>query len=228
MNNNEENQNTKKISKRDQIYSYLWNSILTNKIKAKERIYEKDIMALFNISLTPVREAILKLEEKGAVEINQYRHPIVKEISFEEFWEIGELYRVLEDHALKQVFFDLTDEDAQKLEEIVREIEPVSNIEHFDEFNEKSNQFHAYLRSKFKNAREVEILKQLLDELNIAYQHHGYLLWSKNKRYFITQLKGYKSTVEAIKNKDKALLNSVLRSYKRTIDKFQKSIEKNK
>jgi DNA-binding GntR family transcriptional regulator len=46
------------------IYEHLKKSILSNELKAKQKISEIDIARHYKVSRTPVREALLKLEAK--------------------------------------------------------------------------------------------------------------------------------------------------------------------
>ncbi len=49
------------------IYYYLKDAILKGKFKARTKINEKEIVEIFQVSRTPLREAIVKLAAGGFV-----------------------------------------------------------------------------------------------------------------------------------------------------------------
>ena len=51
----------------DQIFEVLKKQILAGKLKPNERLIEKQIANSFNVSRSPVREALAKFEHEGLV-----------------------------------------------------------------------------------------------------------------------------------------------------------------
>ena len=54
------------------IYNCLKKAILENKIKANQKINEKEIADGFKVSRTPVREALVRLEAEGFTKITSH------------------------------------------------------------------------------------------------------------------------------------------------------------
>jgi len=52
-----------------QIYSVLWDAIVSLKLPPGQLVSEKEIASALNASTTPVREALIRLEDAGLVEI---------------------------------------------------------------------------------------------------------------------------------------------------------------
>jgi len=200
-----------KSTLRHKIYSYLREQIIRNEIKPKERIYEKDIMSIFNSSITPVREAILKLTSEGFIEINEYRHPIVKGISFEEYMKILELLNILSHYAYDILINEITDKQIQELESIVPDMDPTRySSDYYDEFLDKYHNFFIKLFSCLKNEFLYKLLKSLLEDLDRGNKQNIFLIWSTMpapKR----PIKYCKKLLEAFRNKDTALLKKLKR-----------------
>lgn len=72
----------------ERIYNYLKEAITGGTIEANQRIQEKEIASQFNVSTTPVREAIKKLAGEGLIQISSHREAIVRELSFKELLDI--------------------------------------------------------------------------------------------------------------------------------------------
>ena len=74
------------------IYLYLKNAIITGELRSKQKIVEKEIASLFNVSQTPVREAIRKLSGEKLLIITARKDIIVAGASW---GEVQELYQVV-------------------------------------------------------------------------------------------------------------------------------------
>ncbi|WP_408011773.1 GntR family transcriptional regulator [Pseudalkalibacillus sp. A8] len=58
----------KRLSFRDEVYQTLKKSIITLELHPEERLNDKELAEKFEISRTPVREALKRLEDEGLVE----------------------------------------------------------------------------------------------------------------------------------------------------------------
>ena len=70
-----------------QIYRLLWDAIVSLKILPGQLVSEKEIAAVLNASKTPVREALIRLEDVGLVQVvpqsGTYVTPIQREAYIE-------------------------------------------------------------------------------------------------------------------------------------------------
>ena len=78
------------------IYERLKESILNKELEPNQRINEKEIAESFQVSRTPVREAVARLVAKGFVEIISHREALVKEVSYGELKDIFQVIGVLD------------------------------------------------------------------------------------------------------------------------------------
>ena len=69
------------------VFEYLYNDILFLKLKPGQLIKEKEISTKLDVSRTPIREALLKLEDEGLVEIYPQRGTYISKISIESVYE---------------------------------------------------------------------------------------------------------------------------------------------
>src|SRR5215510_5272922 len=87
------------------------DAILDDVFKPGDWLPEVDLAKRFEVSRSPVREALLALEKEGTVVIEPYRGAIVKPLSAEEASEIGELRLHLITLAAKAAYRHLSPAD---------------------------------------------------------------------------------------------------------------------
>jgi DNA-binding GntR family transcriptional regulator len=104
------------------IYNHIRDGIINNKFKANQKINDKEIAALFHVSTTPVREAVLRLGAEGFLNLNSHREAIVKPISYQEAREILHLLVLLDSYAVKVALPEITHGDVVDLESIFEDL----------------------------------------------------------------------------------------------------------
>ncbi|MEI7761040.1 MAG: GntR family transcriptional regulator [Thermoleophilia bacterium] len=85
------------------VYDRLREEILSGAIGRGEQLVEARLAAEFGISKTPVREALIRLQRDGLVEIEPYRGARVVRPSARDVREILELRRLLECHIARDL-----------------------------------------------------------------------------------------------------------------------------
>src|ERR1700687_2218832 len=81
-----------------------------------DRLVARALAAQLGVSLTPAREAVLRLVSEGALELRNPRTIVVPTLSAQHFREIYCIRHALEPTAAKLAARHLTDEDAKVLE----------------------------------------------------------------------------------------------------------------
>ena len=115
---------SKKIPKTkpaDQIYVTLKQEILSGQIEPGELLSETEIAKRFQISRTPVREALNQLACDGLVQVLPQRGHIVKTISLSEVFEAFRLRELLEVEAAGEAARFITDAEIADLERIMND-----------------------------------------------------------------------------------------------------------
>lgn len=69
---------------RDEVYRTLRNWIITGKLKPETKLKDKDLSETLGISRTPIREALLRLEDDGLVITKANRWTLVAPIELKE------------------------------------------------------------------------------------------------------------------------------------------------
>jgi len=94
-----------------QVYLALRRDILNWRLLPGRRLSEKDIAGRMNISKTPVREAFIKLQEEGLLEIRPQRGTFVSLMDMEQIEEVR-FTRLCVESTVLSLFIDSPDENA--------------------------------------------------------------------------------------------------------------------
>jgi DNA-binding GntR family transcriptional regulator len=100
---------------RNQAYDRLRNWIIQGTLQPNEVLRDYDIAAALDVSRTPVREALRRLEDEGFVETALNRWTRVASLDITKAVEIYAIIEVLEMLALEQAFAKLTPDDLERL-----------------------------------------------------------------------------------------------------------------
>ena len=99
------------------LYSQLQRDILTGKLKNGQKLTEQVICEEYNVSRTPVREALRQLESEGLVENILNRGSFVVGLSKQDFEDMFELRKIYEIQAVKWAIERITEEEMDALDE---------------------------------------------------------------------------------------------------------------
>lgn len=99
------------------LYTQLQKDILTGQLKPGQKLTEQTICEAYQVSRTPVREALRQLESEGLVENILNRGCFVVGLSKQDFEDIFELRKIYEIQAVKWAIERITDEEMDALDE---------------------------------------------------------------------------------------------------------------
>jgi DNA-binding GntR family transcriptional regulator len=90
------NSRQKIFSMTDKAYTRLLMSIVTLEFPPGERLSLDDLIARFKIGRTPLREALIRLESVGLVEMHRRKSLLVSNITLQGVKSFFEIYQILE------------------------------------------------------------------------------------------------------------------------------------
>ena len=104
---------------RDIIFEHLKQEILDGNLKPEDRLIERDIAAKLNVSRTPIREAMRKLESEGFVEHVPRKGVVVRGFNITEIEEIYDIRKELECLVVRKAISNITDQGIEILKVII-------------------------------------------------------------------------------------------------------------
>ncbi len=183
---------------RELVYEELKRLIIEGEIEPGERIVETDYAEKFQISRTPIREAIRMLELEGFVESQSKGGVIVKKITMEDIEEIYRIRIALEAIIIDEAIRKAEKKDIRKLTRLMEDTEEL-----LEEYEDEKEVFELF--AQFNNILyEIAKLKRVEDMItNIK------LYLSKFRRIAVENderrriaFEDHKAIVEAIKDRD--------------------------
>jgi len=145
----------------DMVYDRLRDAILSAELRPNRRLVEDELAEWLSVSRTPIREALLRLEQEGLVERD--RGWIVREINPTEIRARLECRLAIEGYAARLAAARRTDADIEKLRVLSEEME-VAEITRL-EFNRINDDFHKTIAEAAGNL----VLAKLLSQTKMNY-----------------------------------------------------------
>jgi DNA-binding GntR family transcriptional regulator len=136
------------------------DAILDEVFKPGDHLTEAELVEKFEVSRSPVREALLALEKEGTVIISPYKGAIVKPISPEEVLDIAELRLALISLALKPAYHHLSPADFDHAYDLAKRLTRINNAKAHFEYN---RHFWDNIFSKAQRPILREVFRQLED-----------------------------------------------------------------
>ncbi len=156
---------SQKASQVDRAYGNLKADILANRLPPGFQAPEPEFAMRLGMSRTPVREALLRLQSDGLVELVPRRGARVLPISLDDMREIYEILTVLEPEAAaglalrddQQSTFEALDPAACAMEQALADGD-------LDAWGEADGQFHRRLLECHNNQRMSDIITALIEQ----------------------------------------------------------------
>ena len=149
----------------DEIYRILYGRIVSGDMAPGTRVDIEGIVTEFDVSRTPVREAVLQLEAVGLVERQPYRGSVVTGVDPGRLEEVAGLRSELEGLAAELGALRLTEDELSRMDTILTEIAASSTRPDYtlETFNKLNAEFHGILYS----AADSPVLARLIQQLSI-------------------------------------------------------------
>lgn len=156
-------------TKESQVAELLRERILAGFFKRGEKLRQAEIANMFNLSITPVREALKLLEAEGYVLGASHRGAIVAPLALEQVEELFELRLELEGRLAREATKRITPDGIAALESINDEM--VEVLRHGDMAAHRQNNFRFHFR-----LYEMANLPQTLHFVRIVWAKYPFEL----------------------------------------------------
>ncbi|OFO59686.1 hypothetical protein HMPREF3023_04960 [Peptoniphilus sp. HMSC075B08] len=168
----------KKQTLSDKAYFYLRDLIVSGDVKGGELLTEKKIGEKLNMSRTPVKRALTRLEQEGYLKSVDGVGNIVRELSVKDLADIYELRIALEKIAIKSSINNISDMEISKLENDLKDIlEKKQNLESISSeyLIRKDEEIHMLILENSTNDYIKGIYSNIKSQID-RYQQEAYTL----------------------------------------------------
>lgn len=182
---------------KDEAYDIISSQIISGDLKPKTRLRINELSEDLGISRTPVREALLKLEDEGLVMTKANRWTIVAPIDLKETLDIYPIISNLEALALRLAFDNIDEKIIEKLEKINRKIKLSTEDNDQEAMFELDAKFHKIIIDLSQNTEIYPILEGLKRRVKRVE-----IFFFENENDKLTTFEEHEKIIENLKKKD--------------------------
>ena len=147
---------------RDGVYARIRNEILACVLQPGSRIYENDLAKRYQVSKSPVRDALLRLQEKDLIEVLPRKGYRVRPISRSDARELYEMRLLLERASAEYAAEHATAEELALLDRF-RTADEGMNLLSWVKYN---RDFHRSIAGIAHNSRLVRATQEVIDQFD--------------------------------------------------------------
>lgn len=202
---------------RQEAYSKLRNWILDGTLAPGSRLRDKELAEQLGVSRTPIREALLRLEDEGLVKTKPNRSTLVSPIDFHNAFHLYSIVWTLERLALSQAFGSITDEHVQQMVDAnerflqkMKEKDRLSSLEADYDFH------NVYIR--LSQNQEIE---KIISEIKTKLKRLDLYYFDKIKNAILSYAE-HKKIIDALRQKNLLLaMEAVEHNWKNSFNRFE-------
>lgn len=202
---------------RDQVYDILQEWIMIGKLEPGAKLRDQELSDLLGISRTPIREALLKLEDDGLVVTKANRWTLVSPIDMKEAEDIYLIVEALETLAIEQGMQHLSKVDIEELENLNENFKKALELGDKVAVFRADNEFHDKI---VKLSNNIELSK-LLTNLKIKIQRmeiHYFIQTNNSQESYNEHIE----IISALKENDLPLVKDRIQSnWKNSLSRIQ-------
>jgi DNA-binding GntR family transcriptional regulator len=157
---------------REEAYLLLKDWIVKGKLQPNQKLRDKELAEQLGVSRTPIREALLRLEEEGLVETKPNSATLVSPIDFHNAPNLYSIVWTLEGLAVKQSFELMTEKHLDQMIEANERLFRALTVGNPILAIEADNDFHSIYIQLSKNqdlSQMISLAKQKINRLKLFY-----------------------------------------------------------
>jgi DNA-binding GntR family transcriptional regulator len=204
-------------------YEMIKDLILTLQVAPGTQLQIENLAEQMGISRTPVREALLRLEQEGLTRVVPRVGVFVTDTNKRDLEDLYELRELLESRATEEATTRLTEEDLDHIDRLLEVSESAIGEGNVDKFLETEIAFHAILTEHARNRRLVGIMDSLRD---LTYRWRILSLQSpENIRLSLIE---HQNIANALRQKDSTLAGTLMGDHIRAArDRIREALDLN-
>jgi|SRR5699024_2116676 len=207
----------KRKSMRDEAYNILQDWIISGVFEPKRKLKDNELSEMLGISRTPVREALLRLEDEGLIETKANQWTMVSPISIEQAEHIYPMVEVLENLAIEQGVENIGDSEIFELEKINERFKEELNKGKKEEAFQSDMKFHDVLIKLSRNEELSKVLKSL--KLKIKRIEVYYFETQENK---LDSYYEHLNIIESLKAKSiNGIKNEISNNWRKSLERIK-------
>ena len=203
------------VSLNQKAYAEIRRRILNGELSAETPLSEYQLAEELELSRTPVREAVKRLEREGLVQSIPNRGTFVAELTARDISEIYQVREQLEGFAARIAAESMSDESIRKLEEEIRILNTLAADGRLVEVVDSDIRLHKHIVASTQNSRLITLLETLDDQM-----HRVRALFPQSSQWLDTTLEDHANIVNAIKARDGEAAEKAMKAHLRSAREY--------
>jgi len=192
---------------RDDVHAKIKDAILTCVLAPGAKIHEQDLARAHRVSKSPIRDALLRLQNEELVEVLPRKGYRVKPVSLADALDLYDMRHVLELACVERVIDHASDDELRALD-TYRRAPPAADLASWIEYN---RQFHIALAALCGNRRLLRALTDLIHAFDrLTYTGVAGLAGSRAMQKFAGE---HRQLIDAIKARNKRKAAAIIRAH---------------
>lgn len=151
----------------DAIYNQIRDLIIMRKLKPGEKLNEQYLARKLGTSRTPIREALLRLQEDGLVTNEPFRGTYVTVFTPRDIQEIYDFRKALEGMAARLALPSITDSQYDSIRQLVESSIRMLELGEIEEYIRTDAHFHDTLVQMSGNRRLIEAMSRIGAQIQV-------------------------------------------------------------
>ena len=147
---------------RQNIFDRLRREIMSCELKPGTKIYEQSLAERYQVSKSPVRDALQRLQEQQLIEVIPRKGYRIRPVSLSDALELYEMRLLLESASVKDAVKNASDEQTKQLDEF-RQIPEINDITEWLEYNKG---FHFAIANISGNSRMTRACQDVIEQFD--------------------------------------------------------------
>lgn len=195
----------------DRAYQHVKAQILSIDLKPGEWIKAQDIASSLEVSRTPVREALSRLEQEGFVRRDRGWGYVVCSVTLKDAREIYSVREALEVLAAREALSHIDAKDIATLDVLLKKSEQARARMKLAAFRLNTRSFHTAIAQLARN----DLLAQMLGQLEHHVQRLGAIVFEKHPTRMDEVIDENRAILTALMNGDLILCEAAVRQHVR-------------
>ncbi|MGR3749647.1 GntR family transcriptional regulator [Paracoccus sp. (in: a-proteobacteria)] len=201
---------SEKASRVNDAYGRLKSDILHARLPPGMFVTEPEIALRLGMSRTPAREALIKLEAEGLVELVPRRGARILPLVAEDMREIYQILTALEPDAAAEIArAGISSDNLELLQASTAEMEAALDRKDLDDWAEADDRFHRQLMQMTGNRRLIAIVAQLNDQA-----HRARIITLRLRELPVKSTEDHRAILDALTAGDEDMVRALFRTHR--------------
>ncbi len=192
----------------DQIFNIIETNIIEGKLKPRSLLSEDKLARVFGTSRSPVREALLRLENVGLVVRTDQNRKTVAPLSLELAEEYYRMWEMVESFTGGLTCEIATDRTYLQIESILRDMEDISEKDDLKRYRQLNYEFHSLFVEECPNQTLLQLYDRAIKSIqwcwNLSLHHKDDVIRSNSE---------HKELYAVFKKRDRARFETLIREH---------------